>query len=283
MYAMQVLVADDDDATRLTLSKRLQTFGYEVMLASDGNQAWQMLQQSSAPYLVILDWMMPGLDGITLCSKLRTLEKDVPPYVILLTANNNKEDLITGFNAGADDYVTKPFDKDELFVRIRAGERIIKSQMESLAARDALRKQATYDFLTGLRNREAIVDELHRECERSQRTGVPMGAVMADIDHFKRINDNFGHQTGDKILAEVAKRMASETRTYETIGRYGGEEFLIVLTGCDSAGACIMAERVRRAVAAQDYSVQGTKIPCHGKPRSRLVFRNRESYPGTDH
>jgi two-component system, cell cycle response regulator len=258
---MQILVADDDEITRRILCKKLQALGYEVALARNGEEAWQVLQQPHAPYLVVLDWMMPGMDGLTLCGKLRALERDIAPYVILLTGRNDKKDLIEGFNAGVDDYMTKPFDKDELFARIRAGERIIKTQMDSLAARDALRKQATYDFLTGLRNREAILNELYRECTRAERTGDPLSAVMIDVDHFKNINDQYGHQAGDKVLAEVAKRMASEVRTYEAIGRYGGEEFLIVLTNCDQSGAGKMAERVRTAVAAQDCNVQGAKIP----------------------
>lgn len=258
---MNILVADDDVITRQVLARRLEDLGYDVTLAQDGCDAWELLQQPDAPYLAILDWMMPGMDGLTLCSKLRALERDISPYIILLTGKHEKNDLIAGFDAGADDYVVKPFDKDELFARIRAGARIVRTQMESLAARDALRKQATYDFLTGLRNREAILEELRRECTRSERTGCPFGTVMIDVDHFKDVNDTFGHAAGDKVLAEVAKRMASEARTYEAIGRYGGEEFLFVLAGCDSIGAGKMAERVRCAVAAQDCNVQGRAIP----------------------
>ena len=206
---MRILIADDDGITRRALAKLLQSLGYEVLLAHDGKHAWQLLQQPNAPYLVILDWLMPGMDGVAVCGRLRALENDVSPYVVLLTAMNNKKDLVAGFNAGADDYVTKPFDPEELFVRIRAGEKIINLQIESLAARDALRKQATYDFLTGLRNREAIFNELECECGRSSRNGLPMGVIMVDVDHFKCVNDTYGHQAGDKVLAEVAKRMAS--------------------------------------------------------------------------
>ena len=223
---LQILIADDDGVTRRFLAQMLQQCGYEVVLAHDGNHAWRTLQQPDAPYLVVLDWMMPGLDGVEVCRRLRTLEKDVSPYVILLTGMNNKKNLVQGFDAGADDYITKPFDPDELYARIRAGERIVHLQMESLAAREALRKQATYDYLTGLRNRASVLEELQRECERAPRAQSTVSVAMVDIDHFKRINDAFGHPVGDRVLSEVAKRMAAEVRSYELAGRYGGEEFL---------------------------------------------------------
>jgi two-component system, cell cycle response regulator len=257
---MRILVADDDGVARLLLTKMLQHFGYEVVLAHDGNHAWQLMQQPNAPYLMLSDWMMPGMDGVTLCAKLKALDRDIPPYIVMLTSLNNKEDLAAGFKAGADDYMTKPFDPNALYVRIRAGERILNLQMESLAAREALRKQATYDFLTGLRNHDAILNELQRECETSARTGLPMSVVMADIDNFKTINDNYSLQIGDKVLAEAAKRMAAEARTYESIGRYDGNKFLIVLAECDLTGADKMAERVRNAISARECDILGTKI-----------------------
>jgi diguanylate cyclase (GGDEF)-like protein len=208
----------------------------------------------------VLDWMMPGVDGVELCRRLRTLEQEISPYIILLTGMNQKKDLLKGFDAGADDYVVKPFDLEELHVRIRAGERIVALQIESLAARTALRKLANHDYLTGLRNRAAILDELRRELRRLPRTGEPLSAVMIDVDRFKRINDTYGHQVGDQALAELAKRMAREVRSYEAIGRYGGDEFFVVLTACDLAGAAKHAERVRRAVAAKEINIRGLKV-----------------------
>lgn len=257
---MRILIAEDDLVTRRVLTTMLHKWGHETVVTCDGDQAWEALQGQDAPHLAILDWMMPGLDGVEVCSRLRTLERDICPYVILLTGMSQKKDLLNGFNAGADDYVIKPFDPDELNVRIRAGERIVNLQIESLVARDALRRLATYDYLTGLRNRAAILDELRREFERAPRMDLPVNVVMVDVDHFKDINDTYGHSFGDKILTELAKRMVSEVRSYEAIGRYGGEEFLIVLTGCDVSGAGKQAERVRHCVAAKGFRVQGVKV-----------------------
>ncbi|MEN6458814.1 MAG: diguanylate cyclase [Thermoguttaceae bacterium] len=257
---MRILIAEDDAVARRILVNLLQKRGHEITATCDGTQAWNALQRDDAPHLVILDWIMPGMDGIDVCRRLRTLDKDISPYVLLLTGMSGKDDLIKGFDAGADDYVKKPCDADELFVRLRAGERIVNLQIESLAARDALRKLATNDFLTGLRNRAAILDDLSRECRRSSRSNLPVNVVMVDVDHFKRINDTYGHLLGDKVLAELANRMASEVRSYEAIGRYGGEEFLIVLTGCDSQGAVEQADRVRRRIAEERFDIQGVKF-----------------------
>jgi PleD family two-component response regulator len=217
---MRILIAEDDAVTRWILATTLQKWGHETVVTRDGDQAWKALQCEDAPHLAILDWMMPGMDGVDVCRRLRTLDKNICPYVLLLTGKNQKKDLLKGFDAGADDYVSKPFDPDELNARIRAGERIVNLQIESLAARDALRKLATYDYLTGLLNRAAILAELQRECERASRVDVPVNVVMVDVDHFKHVNDTYGHTFGDKVLAELAKRMVSEVRSYESIGRY---------------------------------------------------------------
>lgn len=258
---MRILIAEDDGVTRQVLAKLLRRWGYDVVIACDGTQAWELLQRPDAPELVILDWLMPGIDGVDLCAKLRTVARDICPYIVLLTGMSHKKDLLKGFDAGADDYVVKPFDPEELRVRIRAGERIVGLQIESLAARDALRKLATHDYLTGLRNRAAVLEELRREVGRTPRSGLPVNVVMADVDYFKKVNDRYGHQVGDIVLAEVAKRMASEVRSYEVIGRYGGEEFLIVVTGCSLSGAAKQAERVRHAVEAREFDVLGLRIP----------------------
>jgi diguanylate cyclase (GGDEF)-like protein len=204
---------------------------------------------------------MPGIDGIDLCRLVRGLGRDIRPYILMLSARDEKKDLVKGFQAGADDYVPKPFDPDELEARLHAGRRIVELQIESLAARDSLRRLASHDFLTGIRNRNSILEELQREFDRSVRTGKGVAVAMADLDHFKQVNDTYGHPVGDKVLAEVARRMAAELRSYEAIGRYGGEEFLIVLSECDLEGAECMAQRVRNALASKPAEVHGALIP----------------------
>ena len=258
---MRILIAEDDCVARRVLEKALQNRGYDVVMAKDGTEAWDILQADDAPSLVVLDWMMPGLDGLDVCRRLRKLEHAIHPYVILLTGRDRKKDLINGFDAGADDYVTKPFDLDELTVRLRAGERIVNLQIEAAVALDSLRKQATHDSLTGVLNRSAILKELAREFDRGPRTGQPTAVVMADLDKFKAVNDTYGHPAGDRVLAEAAKRMASVVRSYEAIGRYGGEEFLIVLSGCNAEDAGKMAGRIRLAMAAEDFVVPGARLP----------------------
>jgi diguanylate cyclase (GGDEF)-like protein len=210
--------------------------------------------------MLILDWVMPGMDGLEICRRVRRESHPIHPYIILLTGKGQRQDLVEGFEAGADDYVTKPFDPAELSARIRAGERILTLQTESAVAIDSLRKQATHDGLTGLRNRDAILEELRREFGRSPRTGQPVAVVMGDIDRFKLVNDTYGHEAGDRVLAEAAKRMASEVRSYEAVGRYGGEEFLVVLSGCNLAGAEQMAGRLCSCVASKPYQIPGQTI-----------------------
>jgi len=258
---MRILVAQDDLAHCRVLQNLLAKWGHEVEAVCDGDQAWQVLQRPDAPSMVVLDWMMPGMDGIDVCRKLRERKRDLRPYVILLSGKGQKADLIEGISDGADDYVTKPFDPDELRVRILAGERILNLQIESLTIMEALRKQASHDYLTGLPNRATIMDMLRRDFARGPRHGQAVSVVMADVDHFKDINDTFGHQAGDAVLTGVAKRMAVEMRSYEIIGRYGGEEFMAVLSDCDTQGAYAMAERLRRAVEARPFELSTTSVP----------------------
>ena len=257
---MRLLIAEDDIAYCRILESLLRKWGHEVEVAADGVEAWDALQREGAPSMVILDWMMPGMDGIDVCRRVRELKQDIRPYVILLTGKDQKKDLIKGISAGADDYVTKPFDPDELRVRILAGERILNLQVESLMAMEALRKQVSHDYLTGLPNRASIMELLRREFARSPRAGEAVGVVLADVDHFKSINDTFGHQVGDIVLTEIARRMAREMRSYECIGRYGGEEFLAVLTDCNADGAYRLAERLRGAVADRPFECPSGKI-----------------------
>lgn len=242
---MRILIAEDDPITRKFLESHLKRWGHDIVVCEDGNQAWSELNKGDAPKLVVLDWMMPGIDGPTLCKKIRAMETKPYTYIILLTAKSSQHDIVEGLEAGSDDYITKPFDPQELRVRIRAATRIVQLQQDLFEALKASEFQATHDSLTGLWNRHAILEVLQRELSRSQRESRPLTVVMADIDHFKNINDVYGHLAGDVALRETAIRMTSGLRQYDSVGRYGGEEFLIILPGCDQACGCASVERIR--------------------------------------
>lgn len=247
---MRVLIADDDDVMRHILEASLVKWGYDVVVARNGIEAWRILQGNDAPRLAILDWIMPGMDGVEVCREIRKSEDRQYIYVLLLTAKHKKEDVIAGMESGADDYISKPFDPQELKVRLRAGRRILELQAELVAARESLRYQATHDGLTGLLNRSAAIDTLRNELERANRQNMPLCLMLADFDHFKAINDTHGHTIGDAVLCEAARRMRSSIRTYDSAGRYGGEEFLFILPGCDSVDAQSQAERLQACITS---------------------------------
>jgi two-component system, cell cycle response regulator len=246
---MRILIAEDDSVSRRLLQAKLVKWGYSIAVACDGNEAWKALEAEDAPRIAILDWMMPGMDGVEVCRRVRGKANDVYTYIVLLTALQRDEDLIMGMEAGADDYITKPFKANELKVRLRAGRRIIELQNELIEAREALRERATHDPLTGLWNHEEILNILQSQVNRADREGGEVSAIMVDLDHFKKVNDTYGHMAGDTVLRLAAKRMLSMLRTYDSVGRYGGEEFLIVLPNCDSDQASAFAERLRSYIS----------------------------------
>ncbi len=252
---MRILIADDEVVSRRLLETTLRKWGHEVVAVDDGGEAWDLLDHDDAPRLAILDWTMPVIDGLGLCRNIRARRGAEYTYVILLTARGQKQDIVRGLNAGADDYITKPFDPEELRMRLSAAVRILDLQAELIAAREALQQQATHDYLTGLLNRSAILDFLQHAISHSNREGTSVGVIMADLDMFKDINDRFGHKAGDTALCEVAQRMTETLRDYDAVGRYGGEEFLIVLPGCDVASTVELAERLRRQIAARPLAI----------------------------
>jgi diguanylate cyclase (GGDEF)-like protein len=245
---VKILIADDDRVNRHILHTFLNKWGYDVVAVEDGLQAWSLLEQPESPRMAILDWMMPNMDGAQVCRAVRKRQQRFYTYVILLTAKGQKADIVDGLEAGADDYLTKPFDANELRSRVRSGLRLLEMQEQLICAQDLLQSKATHDALTGLWNREAILDLLNKELSRAKRSTDSVGVILADLDHFKRINDTYGHLTGDAVLRETAQRLRSAVRTYDAVGRYGGEEFLVIVPATDLSGTVAQADRLRRAV-----------------------------------
>ena len=260
---MKILIAEDDVTSRLILENMLTKWGYEVVSTADGNDAWKKLQEEDAPRLLILDWMMPGIEGIEICRRIRENSKseDQYTYVTLLTAKESKENIVTGMEAGADDYITKPFDMHELRVRVRAGERIVQLQSELLDAKKKLEIQSRTDPLTGVLNRRAILSQIGHELSRAKRNHTHISISMLDLDHFKTINDTFGHLSGDAVLRECIHRVESAVRVYDSVGRFGGEEFIVVLPETRAADAFTVAERIRLRINEMAADVDGISIP----------------------
>jgi len=246
---VRILIADDDPVSGRMLESLLVKWGYDVAVARDGCATWEIMRADNCPRMVILDWNMPGMDGIEVCRRIRGKALEPYIYVLMLTVRGSKKELVEGMEAGADDYVSKPFDPEELRVRLRAGRRMLDLQDHLIAARDNMRMKATQDLLTGLPNRAEILDALDKELARSRREGRAVSVVMADLDRFKAVNDTYGHMGGDAALRETAARFAKAVRSYDKVGRYGGEEFLFILPGCDAGNAARLAERVREALA----------------------------------
>jgi len=244
-----VLVAEDDALYRRILDRLLSAKGYRVECVTDGLEALGKASSADPPRLLILDWMMPGLQGPEICRKVREHRCECYQYILLLTARNQPDDIVEGLEAGADDYLIKPFNAHELLARMRVGERMLRLQDGLLAAQESLRFQATHDPLTGIWNRRALFELLNVELERAVRESAPISLLLIDIDHFKRINDDCGHMAGDAILQEIAHRLSAAVRPYDLIGRYGGEEFMVA-AHLDAEGAAQLGERLRAAVSS---------------------------------
>jgi diguanylate cyclase (GGDEF)-like protein len=246
---MKIFLAEDDRTSRSILTAILKKWGYDPVVAADGAAAWEILRRDDAPKLVLLDWNMPEMDGIEVCSLIRKEESSNPPYVIMLTGRGEKSDIVRGLDAGANDYVCKPYDNDELMARIRVGRRMVELQTALVEARDTMEHQALHDALTGIFNRRAILETLGREVSRARRENSTVSIGMLDIDHFKKINDTYGHQVGDEVLIGFARTVRRNLRKYDITGRYGGEEFLVIAPGRNAEPFECVYERVRSRVA----------------------------------
>ncbi len=240
---MKILLVEDSRLERHKIGRYLTDWRLDFVAVESGTEAFTLLEGPEPPNMVLLDWMLPDLDGIDICRRTRANGARAPYiYFVMLTAKSRKQDLLIAMAAGADDYLAKPVDPSELRARIMAGKRILELQQ-------SLRFAATHDFLTNLLNRSEILAAIDRERSRSEREGKPTTIIMADIDHFKRINDSLGHAAGDEVLKEVGRRLRSDLRAYDVVGRYGGEEFLIVLPGCNLTTGARRADELRNLVA----------------------------------
>jgi diguanylate cyclase (GGDEF)-like protein len=242
-----VLVADDDEDIRSLVALRLRRAGYEVVTAANGEEALALAHEHE-PDLLLLDVSMPRLDGYAVCRQVQALGPTAPP-VIFLTARTHAAGLLEGFDAGASDYVMKPFRPDELLARVQA-------VLRTKALRDAYADDATTDALTGLLNRRGLETRAAEAIAIARRHGRPLGCLIVDLDHFKAINDTYGHAAGDRCLQETAHRLRSNLRASDIVARYGGEEFLLLLPEADHAGALAVAEKIRGVVAETPVEVE---------------------------
>jgi len=252
---MRVAIVDDDPVSRKILGASLVRFGHEVVEFSDGQAAWDALQDGSLR-LVITDWMMPGIDGLELTRRIRNANFDGYVYVIILTGRENKSDVVAGLEAGADDYLVKPYDVYELRARVAIGLRVLELEARLKIAAEQMQEMALHDSLTGLLNRRAIYTHYQGELNRSGRLMTPLSLAMIDIDHFKQINDQYGHLLGDKALCLCADKIKKNLRSYDWVGRWGGDEFLAILPGAEPAEAVTIVERIREDINEEPLSLE---------------------------
>jgi diguanylate cyclase (GGDEF)-like protein len=261
---VKVLVADDDPGSLLVAKAAVERYGHECLAAADGDEAWA-LYLAYQPDVVVTDWMMPGMDGLALCRAIRAREGDLYTYIVLLTSQGSRNDVLAGLEAGADDYVTKPLDPFVLHARLLVALRVTTLHADLAHYRKMLAQQARTDPLTGLHNRLKLSEDLERLHARSVRYAEDYCVAMCDVDNFKSYHDIYGHQAGDLALRAVAAALAGQARTTDGVYRFGGEEFLLVLPNQSQLGAKALMER------ALD-SVRDLKIAHSGDPLGQLTL-----------
>jgi diguanylate cyclase (GGDEF)-like protein len=255
----KVLVADDSRIYRKLVEQTLSGKQYVVLFAKNGQEAIDLFTEHQ-PSLVITDWMMPDLTGIELCERIRNHSRNSYTYIIILTGITEKDELVKGLAAGADDYLTKPFHSNELLARVGVGRRIVELHRQLEAKNVLLQELALTDSLTGLPNRRAIEDWATRQLSGAIRYGFSFLVVLADLDHFKAVNDTYGHDAGDTVLKKFAEILKANSRRSDICGRIGGEEFLFVLTHTTQDNARIVIERIRAELEATKFDFDGSSL-----------------------
>ena len=274
---MKILIASQEKASLAKIAGLLAFFPHEIVTAATGSQAWKILSREDRPQVAVLDWYLPGLNGLELCRRLRAtapqtrqldfetiLQNPVQDskytYLVILSQTTQKEDIVNGFEAGADDFIIKPFNDEELQARVRAGIRIIELQNSLLEAQRKLRILARTDELTSILNRRAILENISNEIDRAFRENQLFSLAILDIDHFKQINDAFGHDAGDLALKECVRRIQSIIRSYDLLGRFGGEEFIFILPGASPEEARQVCERIRTEIGNRPFALDQASI-----------------------
>src|SRR5256714_238975 len=255
----KILVADDSPIYIMLVKESLSSQPCTLLLAKNGCEAIDLFAEHK-PAMVITDWVMPKVDGLELCRRIRAEFPEVYSYSMLLTSNEEKESVIAGLEAGADDYLSKPFHAGELVARVRVGRRVVELHRQIQAKNRQLEEMALTDSLTGLANRRAIDVWAPRQLSAAARYGFSLWVAMADLDFFKKINDEYGHHAGDIVLQGFAEILRRNTRSSDICGRVGGEEFLVALTHVERNNAGGVIERIRRTIEQQEFSFQGKII-----------------------
>jgi len=255
-----ILIAEDDPVTRMLLKKTLVKAGHEVVSVENGKKAFDLFKENFFP-IVLTDWMMPEMDGLDFCRAIRKKKNPGYVFIVLLTAKDSQDDIITGLEAGADEYLTKPFSRAELIARLNTGRRFLQQEKALRQANEEIRILSITDPLTGCSNRGFLNTRLPQEIQRAARYNRPLSIVICDIDHFKKVNDTYGHQAGDTVLKEFSKRINDSIRDkVDMLARYGGEEFLVTLPETDYDGALNMAERLRRVICDKKFDIETKTI-----------------------